>query len=150
RRPMSVVIAVDAGTTGVRSFALRDDGELAGYAHREAPQHFPRPGWVEHDPDDIWQATLATLAELAGRLAGEPVAALGITYQRETTVVWDRRTGRPRHRALVWQDRRTAGRCEELRAAGHLDRVRQVTGLVIDPYFSATKLEWLLTEGGVE
>ncbi|HEX6311252.1 MAG TPA: glycerol kinase GlpK [Acidimicrobiia bacterium] len=147
---MSVVIAVDAGTTGVRSFALRDDGELAGYAHREFPQHFPRPGWVEHDADDIWRATVATLADLAGRLDGEPVAALGITNQRETTVMWDRRTGRPRHRALVWQDRRTASRCEELSAAGHVDRVRQVTGLVIDPYFSATKLEWLLTEGSVE
>jgi glycerol kinase len=147
---MSVVIAIDAGTTGVRSFALRDDGEPAGYAYREFPQHFPRPGWVEHDPEDIWRATLATLADLMDRLGGDAVAAIGITNQRETTVVWDRRTGRPRHRALVWQDRRTAARCDELRDAGLLDRVRQATGLVIDPYFSATKLEWLLTEGGVD
>jgi glycerol kinase len=147
---MSVVIAIDAGTTGVRSFALRPDGSPAGYAYREFPQHFPAPGLVEHDPADIWDATVATLGELVGRLDGEPVAALGITNQRETTVVWDRRTGRPRHRALVWQDRRTAARCDELGAAGYLDLVRRTTGLVLDPYFSATKLEWLLTEGGVE
>src|SRR5262252_4779055 len=125
---MSVVIAIDAGTTGVRSFAVRPDGTPAGYAYREFPQHFPAPGLVEHDAEDIWDAT---------------------TNQRETTVVWDRRTGRPLHRALVWQDRRTAARCDELRDAGHLDAVRRTTGLVLDPYFSATKLEWLLTEGGV-
>jgi len=146
---MSVVIAIDAGTTGVRSFALRDDGTPAGYAYREFPQHFPAPGLVEHDPDDIWEATTATLADLLERLDGEAVAAVGITNQRETTVVWDRRNGRPLHRALVWQDRRTADRCEALAAAGHLDAVRRRTGLVLDPYFSATKLEWLLTEGGV-
>ncbi|HEX6569012.1 MAG TPA: glycerol kinase GlpK [Acidimicrobiales bacterium] len=146
---MSVVIAIDAGTTGVRSFALRPDGTPAGFAYREFPQHFPAPGLVEHDPDDIWSATEATLADLVGRLDGESVAAVGITNQRETAVVWDRRTGRPLHRALVWQDRRTAARCDELRDAGHLDLVRRTTGLVLDPYFSATKLEWLLTEGGV-
>jgi glycerol kinase len=141
---MSVVIAIDAGTTGVRSFALRPDGSSAGYAYREFPQHFPAPGLVEHDPDDIWEATTATLADLLERLDGEAVAAVGITNQRETTVVWDRRGGRPLHRALVWQDRRTADRCEELAAAGHLDAVRRRTGLVLDPYFSATKLEWML------
>lgn len=147
---MSVVIAIDAGTTGVRSLALRPDGTPAGYAYREFPQHFPNPGWVEHDPDDIWDATVATLAELVDRLDGEAVAAVGVTNQRETVVAWDRRTGRPLHRAIVWQDRRTAPRCDALREAGHLDLVRRTTGLVIDPYFSATKLEWLLTEGGVE
>jgi glycerol kinase len=148
---MSVVIAIDAGTTGVRSFALRPDGSPAGYAYREFPQHFPAPGLVEHDADDIWDATAGTLAELVARLdaVGETVAAVGVTNQRETVVVWDRRTGRPLHRALVWQDRRTAARCDELREAGHLDAVRATTGLVLDPYFSATKLEWLLTEGGV-
>ena len=146
---MSVVIAIDAGTTGVRSFALRADGSPAGYAYREFPQHFPAPGLVEHDPDDIWAATRDTIAELVERLDGEAVAAVGITNQRETAVVWDRRTGRPLHRALVWQDRRTAGRCDALREAGHLDMVRSTTGLVLDPYFSATKLEWLLQEGGV-
>src|SRR5262245_34408352 len=146
---MSVVIAIDAGTTGVRSFAVREDGSPAGYAYREFPQHFPQPGWVEHDPRDIWDATTATLGELIAGLAGEPVAALGITNQRETAVAWDRGTGAPLHNALVWQDRRTAGRCDELREAGHLDCVRAATGLVLDPYFSATKFEWLLTDGGV-
>jgi glycerol kinase len=148
---MSVVIAIDAGTTGVRSFALRPDGTPAGYAYREFPQYFPAPGLVEHDADEIWSATTATLAELLDRLDadGETIAAIGITNQRETTVVWDRRTGRPLHRALVWQDRRTAPRCDELLTAGHLDRVRSTTGLVLDPYFSATKLEWLLRDGGV-
>ena len=146
---MSVVIAIDAGTTGVRSFAVRSDGTPAGYAYREFPQHFPAPGLVEHDPADIWAATQDTLAELVEHLDGEAVAAVGITNQRETAVVWDRRTGRPLHRALVWQDRRTAARCDELREAGHLDLVRSTTGLVLDPYFSATKLEWLLREGGV-
>ena len=105
---MSVVIAIDAGTTGVRSFAVRQDGSVAGYAYREFPQHFPQPGWVEHDPRDIWDATTVTLDELIAGLDGEPVAAFGITNQRETAVAWDRRTGEPLHNALVWQDRRTA------------------------------------------
>src|SRR5918994_3043175 len=130
---MSVVIAIDAGMTGVRSFAVLDDGSPAGYAYREFPQHFPRPGWVEHDPRDIWDTTTATLAELIARLAGEPVATVGITNQRETAVVWNRRTGAPLHNALVWQDRRTAGRCDELREAGQLEHVRVTTGLVLDP-----------------
>jgi glycerol kinase len=146
---MSVVIAIDAGTTGVRSFALHHDGTPVAYAYREFPQYFPAPGLVEHDPDEIWEATTATLADLLERLDGEAVAAVGITNQRETTVVWDRRTGRPLHRALVWQDRRTADRCDALAEAGYLAAVRRTTGLVLDPYFSATKLEWLLTEGGV-
>ncbi|MDQ2648585.1 MAG: glycerol kinase GlpK [Actinomycetota bacterium] len=146
---MSVVLAIDAGTTGVRTFALRDDGTAAGFAYREFPQHFPRPGWVEHDPLDIWSAVQATAVELLGRL-DEPVAAIGITDQRETLVAWDRRTGQPLHHAIVWQDRRTAAYCDELRAAGHEPAVRAATGLVLDPYFSATKAHWLLTEGGVD
>jgi glycerol kinase len=146
---MAVVIAVDAGTTGVRSFAVTESGRPAGYAYREFPQHFPQPGWVEHEPAEIWDAVRATLTELTGRIE-EPIAAIGITDQRETVVAWDRRTGRPRHRAIVWQDRRTAQRCDELRDAGHLDLVRRTTGLVLDPYFSATKAEWLLRHGGVE
>jgi len=147
---MALVIAIDAGTTGVRSFAFDEAGKPAGSAYRELPQHFPRPGWVEHDPDDIWSAVTATLGELVAGLDDPAIAAIGITDQRETTVVWDRRTGRPLHRAIVWQDRRTAERCDELREAGHLDLVRRTTGLVLDPYFSATKLEWLLGPGGVE
>jgi glycerol kinase len=145
---MSVVIAIDAGTTGVRAFAVDEQGQPAGWAYREFPQHFPRPGWVEHDANEIWDAVTAVLGELTTAL-DQPVAAIGITDQRETVVAWSRRTGAPKHRAIVWQDRRTAARCDELRAAGHLPLVREHTGLVLDPYFSASKIEWLLTEGGV-
>ena len=145
---MSVVIAIDAGTTGVRAFALGADGVSRGYAYAEFSQHFPRPGWVEHDAAEIWTAVQATLTELASRL-DEPIAAVGITDQRETVVAWDRRTGRPLHRAIVWQDRRTAERCDELRTEGLEPLVRATTGLVLDPYFSATKAQWLLTEGRV-
>src|SRR5438105_15608115 len=146
---MAVVIAIDAGTTGVRAHAFDEAGRPAGSSYREFPQHFPRPGWVEHDAGDIWDAVVTTLSELTDTL-DTPVIAVGITNQRETTVVWDRSTGKPLHRAIVWQDRRTAERCDELRAAGHLPLVRAATGLVLDPYFSATKLQWLLTEGGVK
>ncbi|MEX2294267.1 MAG: glycerol kinase GlpK [Acidimicrobiales bacterium] len=146
---MSVVIAIDAGTTGVRAFALGDDGAARGYAYTEFSQHFPRPGWVEHDAAEIWTAVCSTLTELASTLA-EPIAAVGITDQRETVVAWDRRTGTPVHRAIVWQDRRTAARCDDLRAQGRESLLRATTGLVLDPYFSATKLQWLLTEGGVD
>ena len=142
------VIAIDAGTTGVRAFAVDDKGAPLGYTYREFPQYFPQPGWVEHDAEEIWDAVQTTLAELRDRL-DQPVAAIGITDQRETTVVWDKKAGRPRHRAIVWQDRRTADRCQALQEAGHLPLVREQTGLVLDPYFSATKLEWLLTEGEV-
>lgn len=146
---MGVVIAIDAGTTGVRSFAVDESGRPTGYTYREFTQHFPQPGWVEHDATEIWEAVQATLAELVAQL-DQPIAAIGITDQRETTVVWDRRTGEPLHRAIVWQDRRTADRCEALEAAGHLPLVRRTSGLVLDPYFSASKLEWLLGPGGVE
>jgi glycerol kinase len=148
---LSVVVAIDAGTTGVRSFAVDEHGQPRAWSYREFPQHFPQPGWVEHDPGDILDATLATLAEVRDALDrdGETIAAIGITNQRETAVVWDRTTGQPRHRAIVWQDRRTAGRCDELKHAGHEPLVRRLTGLVLDPYFSATKLQWLLTDGGV-
>jgi len=148
---MTCVIAIDAGTTGVRSFAVDEHGTPRASAYREFPQHFPRPGWVEHDADDIWRVTIETLGEVARTLdaAGETVAAIGITNQRETVVVWDRRTGAPRHRAIVWQDRRTAETCDRLREEGHEPLVRARTGLVLDPYFSATKLAWLLHEGGV-
>ncbi|MGH9027273.1 MAG: FGGY family carbohydrate kinase, partial [Acidimicrobiia bacterium] len=146
---MAVVLAVDAGTTGVRTIAIDERGRPGIAAYRECPQHFPQPGWVEHDAGDIWNATAATLTEVVAGLAGETVAAIGITNQRETAVVWDRTTGRPVHRAIVWQDRRTAPRCDELRAGGSEPAIRATTGLVLDPYFSATKLEWLLTTGGV-
>jgi glycerol kinase len=146
---MAVVLVVDAGTTGVRSMAVDESGRVVGSRYREFPQYFPRPGWVEHDAEEIWQAVAATLAELVGAL-DRPVAALGLSVQRETTVVWDRRDGRPLHKAVVWQDRRTAPACEQLEQAGHLPLIRARTGLVLDPYFSATKLAWILGPGGVE
>jgi glycerol kinase len=140
---MACVVAVDAGTTGVRSRAIFTDGRPSLSSYREFTQHFPRPGWVEHDATEIWQAVLTTLVDVLRQL-DEAVAAIGITNQRETVVAWDRRTGRPYHRAIVWQDRRTAPRCDALAEAGHLPLVRERTGLVLDPYFSGTKLEWLL------
>src|SRR4051812_17671676 len=146
---MSVVIAVDAGTTGVRAFAVDEAGRPAGWSYREFPQHFPRPGWVEHDADEIWAAVVEVLTELTAALE-QPIAAIGITDQRETVVAWSKSTSRPRHNAIVWQDRRTAARCDELRASGRLPLVRETTGLVLDPYFSGSKVEWLLTEGGVD
>ncbi len=112
--------------------------------YREFAQHFPQPGWVEHDATEIWEAVKATLLDVLARL-DQPVVAIGITNQRETVVAWDRTTGRPYHRAIVWQDRRTAARCDALVAAGHLPLIRERTGLVLDPYFSGTKAEWLLT-----
>jgi glycerol kinase len=145
---MGVVVAIDAGTTGVRAAAFRPDGSAAGFRYREFTQHFPRPGWVEHDALEIWDAVRTTLGELHAAL-DEPIAAIGITDQRETVVAWDRRSGQPLHRAIVWQDRRTAARCDELRDAGHEPAIRAATGLVLDPYFTATKAQWLLTEGEV-
>lgn len=128
--------------------AVDDSGVQVASAYREFPQYFPRPGWVEHDANEIWEAQAATIADLLAGL-DEPVAAIGITNQRETVVVWDRRTGDPVAPAIVWQDRRTARDCEELQESGHLHAVRAKTGLVLDPYFSATKLAWLLREAGV-
>jgi glycerol kinase len=142
------VIAIDVGTTGVRAVAVNELGRPVARAYREFTQYYPRPGWVEHDAEEIWQAVAASVALVAGQLDG-PVAAIGITNQRETTLLWDRHTGRPLHRAIVWQDRRTAGRCQELQNLGHLDWIRDRTGLVLDPYFSATKIEWLVSEGGI-
>ncbi|WP_334142786.1 glycerol kinase GlpK [Rhabdothermincola sp.] len=143
-----IVLALDAGTTSVRAIAFDRSGRALGGAQREFPQYYPRPGWVEHDPEEIWEACDAVMGEVVAGLRA-PIAAIGITDQRETVVVWDRRTGRPLHRAIVWQDRRTASRCDQLREQGHLDHVRKTTGLVLDPYFSATKLEWVFGEGGV-
>ena len=144
---MAIVLALDAGTTGVRTRAVFTDGRPPIASYREFTQFFPQPGWVEHDADEIWQAMKATLLEVLDRLDGQRVDAIGITNQRETVVAWDRATGQPYGRAIVWQDRRTAGRCDELAAEGLLPLVRQRTGLVLDPYFSGTKFEWLLRNG---
>jgi glycerol kinase len=140
------VVAVDQGTTGTTVLVLDRRGRVAGRAYREFTQHFPKPGWVEHDPEEIWRVTLAVLRTACRRAGarGRDVAAIGITNQRETTLLWDRRTGEPVHRAIVWQDRRTADHCEALRTAGAEELIRRKSGLVIDPYFSATKLRWLL------
>jgi glycerol kinase len=140
----SCVIAIDAGTTGVRSRAVFTDDSPTVAAYREFTQHYPRPGWVEHDADEIWRAVVETLDDVVGQVGRERVAAIGITNQRETVLAWSRSTGKPHGTAIVWQDRRTAGRCDELAAAGHLPLVRERTGLVLDPYFSGTKFAWLL------
>jgi glycerol kinase len=147
-----VVLAIDQGTTGTTCLVFDEDMALAGRAYREFTQHFPRPGWVEHDLAEIWDVTRAVALE-ALEDAGVPdggLRAIGITNQRETTCAWDPSTGEPLHRALVWQDRRTAARCDELRERGEEPGIRAATGLVLDPYFSATKIEWLVREGGVD
>ena len=139
-----MILAIDQGTTGTTCLVFDADGELAGRAYREFEQHFPRPGWVEHDAAEIWDVTRAVAGEALEDAGAGELFGIGITNQRETICVWDPKTGEPLHRALVWQDRRTADRCAELREAGHEDLVRERTGLVLDPYFSATKIEWLL------
>ncbi len=140
------ILAIDAGTTGVRGFIIDGSARILGSGYREFPQHFPRPGWVEHDAEEIWEATLAACAE-ALKLSDttpESVTCIGITNQRETTLIYERDTLRPIHRAIVWQDRRTAEVCESMRSAGHEGMIRERTGLVLDAYFSGTKAAWLL------
>jgi glycerol kinase len=141
-----MILAIDEGTTGVTCLVIDRDGQVRGRAYSEFTQHFPRPGWVEHDADEIWDVTrrVARVAVAEARMRMNAVTGIGITNQRETIVVWDRQTGRPIHHALVWQDGRTADTCRALKEAGHEPEVRRKTGLVIDPYFSATKLAWLL------
>ncbi len=143
---MTHILALDQGTTSSRAIVFDDRGAISGLGQKEFRQIFPRPGWVEHDPREIWttQITAATEALSEAGLVPADLAAIGITNQRETTVLWDRATGEPIHNAIVWQDRRTASVCEKLRAAGHQAMVRERTGLLLDPYFSGTKLAWLL------
>ena len=141
------VLAIDQGTTGSTALLIDRAGAVRGRGYAELPQHFPRPGWVEHDGSEIWATVLEAVrgALRDARARGADVAAIGITNQRETTLLWDRASGRPVARAIVWQDRRTEARCAELKRAGLERDVRRRTGLVLDPYFSATKIEWLLT-----
>ncbi|HXH02248.1 MAG TPA: glycerol kinase GlpK, partial [Candidatus Competibacteraceae bacterium] len=142
---MPALLAIDQGTTSSRAIVFAADGTALASAQQEFRQIYPNEGWVEHDPEEIWSSTLAVCRQALERLpAAVEVVAIGITNQRETTVLWERATGRPLHNAIVWQDRRTAAECARLRAAGHEDMVSAKTGLLLDPYFSATKLAWLL------
>jgi glycerol kinase len=143
---MPYVLALDQGTTSSRAIVFDQRGRARATAQREFAQHYPRPGWVEHDPRDLWASIRHTaLAAVAGaKLTGKDIAAIGLTNQRETTLLWERRTGRPLHHAIVWQDRRTADFCAALKARGHEPLFRRKTGLLLDPYFSGTKLRWLL------
>src|SRR5258708_30644981 len=143
---MSYVLAIDQGTTSSRAIVFRSDISIAASAQAEFPQHFPASGWVEHEPDDIWTSTIATCREALNKAGIGPkdIAAIGITNQRETTVVWDRVTGTAVHRAIVWQDRRTADICARLKSEGHEPVISAMTGLSIDRYFSGTKVAWIL------
>ncbi len=143
---MPCILALDQGTTSSRALLFDASGAVRAVAQREFGQHFPRPGWVEHDPDEIWASQMEVAAQALQQAGLSPadVAAIGIANQRETTLVWDRRTGTPIHPAIVWQDRRTAARCDALREAGHAPLVQRTTGLVPDAYFSASKIAWLL------
>src|SRR5688572_3206489 len=137
------ILAIDAGTTGVTAVVVTPDGRIAAKGYQEFAQHFPQPGWVEHAPEEIWQATLEATRDALRQVDASELRGIGITNQRETVLLWDRETlGSPR-RAIVWQDRRTADICARLRDGGHEDRVAELTGLRLDPYFSGTKLVWL-------
>src|SRR2546427_3564141 len=140
---MTAVLAIDQGTTGSTALVVSADGRILSRGYREITQHFPEPGQVEHDPEEIFRKTLEAAREALQQAKVVP-AVLGITNQRETVCVWERKTGQPLHRAIVWQDRRTAARCARLAGSAAGARIRKRTGLVLDPYFSATKIEWLL------
>lgn len=143
---MSYVISFDAGTTSVRAILFDHDGQICAVAQKEIRQIYPQPGWVEHDPEEIWSAQMGVAIEAIARagIRSRDIAAIGITNQRETAIVWDRETGVPVYNAIVWQDRRTAGQCDALRAQGHDPLIQQRTGLLLDAYFSATKIAWIL------
>src|SRR5687768_8188486 len=143
---MTAILALDQGTTSSRAIVFDAAGAILALAQKEFTQHFPQPGWVEHDAEEIWATQLAVAHEALARagLQARDIGAIGITNQRETAVVWDRASGRPIGNAIVWQDRRTAGACDELKARGLEPRVSAKTGLVLDAYFSATKVAWML------
>ncbi|WEK34013.1 MAG: glycerol kinase GlpK [Candidatus Pseudobacter hemicellulosilyticus] len=140
------ILSLDQGTTSSRAILFNQEGAIVSLAQKEFPQHYPRPGWVEHDPRDIWSTQLAVAAEAVAKAGIQPAAikAIGITNQRETTLVWDRRTGEPVYNAIVWQDRRTAADCDAIRSKGWGPLIQEKTGLIVDAYFSATKIRWLL------
>ncbi len=143
---MSYVLALDQGTTSSRAILFDQDGAIAAVAQKEFEQFYPQTGWVEHDPTEILTSQMSCAVEALGKVSARPrdLAAIGITNQRETVIVWERATGKPIHRAIVWQDRRTAAFCKELEERGLADTVAGKTGLVLDPYFSATKVRWIL------
>jgi len=144
--PKRFILALDAGTSSVRAILFDHSGQIAAVAQREIRQIFPQPGWVEHDPEEIWSSQVAVAMEALGSVGAAPgdIAAIGITNQRETSIVWDRETGEPVHNAIVWQDRRTAGMCDQLRRDGALKMIQKRTGLLLDAYFSGTKVSWIL------
>ena len=139
-------MALDQGTTSSRAIVFDHNGQICSVAQKEFTQHFPQPGWVEHNPNEIWSSEAAVIAEAISAIDinGKDIAAIGITNQRETTVVWDIDTDEPIYNAIVWQDRRTAEYCDKLKAQGLVDRIREKTGLIIDAYFSGTKIKWIL------
>ena len=142
----SYILAIDQGTTSSRAILFDRQGQVAAVAQQEFTQHFPYDGWIEHDPEDIWETVVATCRDVMANadVTPEQIAGIGITNQRETTLLWDRTTGKPLYNAIVWQDRRTSDLCQALRDKGHTEVVQAKTGLLIDPYFSATKLAWIL------
>ena len=143
---MKYILAIDQGTTGSRAIIYDKKGRRVASAYQEFPQYFPQPGWVEHDPEEIWRSVHSTIQRVLKKIDPKKIAAIGITNQRETTVIWDKKTGKPVYNAIVWQCRRTAHRCEELKKRGRGDFFRKRTGLPIDAYFSATKIEWILNK----
>ena len=144
----SYILALDQGTTSSRSILFNQRGNIISMAQKEFAQIYPLPGWVEHDAEEIWSSQMSTMAEVLAKAGTNirQIAGIGITNQRETTVLWNRKTGKPVYHAIVWQDRRTASYCDELVNAGHSPMIKAKTGLVIDAYFSATKIKWILEQ----
>ena len=140
------ILAIDQGTSSSRAIVFDHEGSIRATAQQEFTQYFPQPGWVEHDPMEIWSSEAGVIAEAIAKIGinGKDIAAIGITNQRETTIVWDAETGQPVYNAIVWQDRRTSAFCDSLKAQGLVDKIRQKTGLIIDAYFSGTKIKWIL------
>src|SRR3990167_1253441 len=140
------ILSIDQGTTSTRTFLIDHDLNVKGTAQKEFKQHYPKPGWVEHNPEEIWASTLQTIKEALAKSKVDPknIAAIGITNQRETTILWDRKTGKPVYNAIVWQCRRTAAICNKIKEDGYTGLFQKKTGLVVDAYFSGTKIKWLL------
>lgn len=144
--PQKYILAIDQGTTGTRAVLLNREGEVMAKFYQGFTQYFPRAGWIEHDPEEIWRVTYQVIegALSKAKISGSDIAAIGITNQRETTILWDKDSGRPLYKAIVWQCRRTAALCDKLKADGLEETIKDKTGLLIDPYFSATKIRWIL------